>query len=345
MTVLLTGRFEHMRPRIEQILQAHDLEFDFVGRSTTHECGRGSAAADPTRAREARPPRLAGFNHMPDEKTEAAKLAHMTALLQQHRGVRSVNVWYMHRPRVSGPRRQVSDDVPLARCGRAVPLREDREYQLRAFVPWLAARRAERRISRYEAFQVRPLLNSCCCVRQTSNARPSLQCLLRCRCPQVMHGESHLPEAVEQALCAELVRSDHARRREQSLGQPPRALPTIARAVVGVNIAVPPTDAALAQLLAHLHSWPLPSHWTVGPFRLLVRAAPSWCARSPLARSLTVVILSHAGLPLRTQLEHNVPRRSHATLTGQAVTVTLAAYRIGAAGLVAEVRRRRFPNG
>jgi len=40
-TVLLTGRFEHMRPRVEQILQAQDLEFDFVGRATTTSTGVG----------------------------------------------------------------------------------------------------------------------------------------------------------------------------------------------------------------------------------------------------------------------------------------------------------------
>jgi len=50
-------------------------------------------------------PRLAGFNHMPEEKTEVAKLAHMTALLQQHRGIRSVNLWYMQRSRLNKPRR------------------------------------------------------------------------------------------------------------------------------------------------------------------------------------------------------------------------------------------------
>lgn len=229
----------------------------------------------------------------------------------------------------------MSDDVRVR--GITVLSREDREYQLRTFVPWLAARRAERRISQYEAFQVRPVP-----MRTLSAANIELApfplTLAPMSLPQVIHGESHLPEEVEQALCAELVKSDRARRREQSLGQPPRALPTIGRTVVGVNIAVPLTDATLARLLAHLQTWPLPSHWIVGPFRLLVRPRTFVCliARRP-------VIHCYHTWAAASQLEHNVPRRSHAVLTGQAVTVTLAAYRIGAVGLVAEVRLR-FPN-
>jgi len=54
---------------------------------------------------QAMTPQLAGFNHMPEEKTEVAKLAHMTALLQQHRGIRSVNLWYIQRSRFIKPRR------------------------------------------------------------------------------------------------------------------------------------------------------------------------------------------------------------------------------------------------